>query len=119
MEEIEEICTRIAIMDHGKVIALGTCAELKNLINDKDIVTVTLSSPASKVSEQKIREIPGVETVDIGESAVKITSAGEVSNLDKIIQYFVNNDISVKSVESKTPDLESVFLSLTGRKLRD
>jgi len=119
MEEVDEICTRIAIMDHGKVIALGTCAELKNLINDKDILIVTVAGPASKVSEEKIREIAGVESVDIAESTVKITSAREVTNLDKIIQYFVKNDISIKSVESKTPDLESVFLSLTGRKLRD
>ncbi len=119
MEEVDEICTRIAIMDHGKVIALGTNAELKNLINDKDIVVVTVSDPISKVSEEKIREISGVENVETGENTVKITSVKEVANLDKIIQYFVKNNISIKSVESKTPDLESVFLSMTGRKLRD
>lgn len=119
MEEVEEICTRIAIMDHGKVIALGTCSELENMINDRDVVVVTISEPASKVDENIIREIPGVENVDIGENTVKITSAREVTNLDKIIQYFIENDLTIKSVESKTPDLETVFLSLTGRKLRD
>jgi ABC-2 type transport system ATP-binding protein len=119
MEEVEEICTRIAIMDHGKVIALGTSEELKNLINDKDVVEVTISDPMSKVSAEKIREISGVENVETNEITVKITSAREVANLDKIIQYFVKNNISIKSVESKTPDLESVFLSMTGRKLRD
>ncbi len=119
MEEVDEICTRIAIMDHGKVIALGTCAELKNLINDKDTVIVTVSDPISKINEESLKEIAGVEIIDIGENTVKITSAREVANLDKIIQYFVKHEISIKSVESKTPDLESVFLSLTGRKLRD
>ncbi len=119
MEEVDEICTRIAIMDHGKVIALGTNTELKNLINEKDIVVVTVSDSISKVSEEKIREISGVENVETGENTVKITSVREVANLDKIIQYFVKNNISIKSVESKTPDLESVFLSMTGRKLRD
>ncbi|NLA43891.1 ABC transporter ATP-binding protein [Candidatus Saccharibacteria bacterium] len=119
MEEVEEICTRIAIMDHGKVIALGTCEELENMINDRDVVVVTISDPASRVDEKSIREIPGVENVDIGENTVKITSAREVTNLDKIIQYFLQNDFTIKSVESKTPDLETVFLSLTGRKLRD
>ncbi len=119
MEEVEEICTRIAIMDHGKVIAMGTSEELRNLINDKDVVAVTISDPMSKVSEEKIREIPGVESVEINETTVKISSAREVENLDKIIQYFVKNNISIKSVESKAPDLESVFLSMTGRKLRD
>ena len=119
MEEVEEICTRIAIMDHGKVIALGTCDELENMINDKDVVVVTISEPASRVDEKSIREIPGVENVDIGENTVKITSAWEVTNLDRIIQYFIQNNFTIKSVESKTPDLETVFLSLTGRKLRD
>jgi len=119
MEEVEEICTRIAIMDHGKVIALGTCMELENMINDRDVVVVTVSEPASRVDENSIREIPGVENVDVGENTVKITSAKEVTNLDKIIQYFIKNRFTIKSVESKTPDLETVFLSLTGRKLRD
>ena len=119
MEEVEEICTRIAIMDHGKVIALGTCEELENMINDRDVVVVTISDPASRVDEKSIREIPGVENVDIGENTVKITSAREVTNLDKIIQYFLQNDFTIKSVESKTPDLETGFLSLTGRTLRD
>jgi len=119
MEEVEEICTRIAIMDHGKVIALGTCEELENMINDRDVVVVTISDPASRVDEKSIREIPGVENVDIGENTVKITSAREVTNLDKIIQYFLQNDFTIKSMESKTPDLETVFLSLTGKKLRD
>lgn len=119
MKEVEEICTRIAIMDRGKVIALGTCDELENMINDRDVVVVTISEPASRVDEKSIREIPGVENVDIGENTVKITSAREVTNLDRIIQYFIQNNFTIKSVESKTPDLETVFLSLTGRKLRD
>ena len=119
MEEVEEICTRIAIMDHGKVIAIGTCPELENMINDRGVVVVTINEPASKVDENSLREIPGVENVDIGENTVKITSAKEVTNLDKIIQYFIKNSFTIKNVESKTPDLETVFLSLTGRKLRD
>lgn len=119
MEEVEEICTRVAIMDHGKVIALGTVEELENLINDKNLVWISVDDSVSKINENKIKEIPGVESIEVENNTVKISGAREVSNLDKIIYYFTSNDISIKSVESKTPDLETVFLSLTGRKLRD
>lgn len=119
MEEVEEICNRIAIMDHGKVIALGTCEELEDLIDDRNIVLVTVMDSISKINEDSIKEIQGVDSVEIEENTIKISSFREVNNLDKIIYYFTSNEISIKSVESKKPDLETVFLSLTGRKLRD
>lgn len=119
MEEVEEICTRIAIMDHGKVIALGTCGELENMINDRNILLIAIADSISKIDEDVIREISGVDSVEIKENTIKISSIREVNNLDKIINYFTSNKILIKSVESKTPDLETVFLSLTGRKLRD
>lgn len=119
MEEIEEICTRIAVMDHGKVIAQGTKEELKALITDRNVVWITVTDSIASLKEDKIREIPGVMNLEIEENTVKISSALEVNNLDKIISYFTSNKISVKSVESKQPDLETVFLSLTGRRLRD
>lgn len=119
MEEVEEICSRIAIMDHGKVIALGTCSELVDLINDRNIVTVTVMDSVSKINEERIKEISGVESVEIEENTIKISSIREVNNLDKIIHYFTSNGIAINSVESKKPDLETVFLSMTGRKLRD
>lgn len=119
MEEVEEICTRIAIMDHGKVIAQGTKDELKALITNTNVVWITAVDSISKVKEDKVKEIAGVISLEIEENTVKINSAREVSNLDKIILYFTANGISIKSVESKIPDLETVFLSLTGRRLRD
>lgn len=119
MEEVEAICTRVAIMDHGKVIALGTGEELKNLINDRNIVWISVLDSISRINEEKIREISGVNDIEIEEDIIKISSAREVSNLDSIIHYFTSNRFSIKSVESKTPDLETVFLSLTGRRLRD
>lgn len=119
MEEVEEICTRIAIMDHGKVIALGTCKELEDLINDRNIVLVTVMDLLSGIKEDDIKQIPGVDAVEIEENIIKISSFREVNNMDKIINYFISNGISIKSLESKMPDLEAVFLAMTGRKLRD
>lgn len=119
MEEVETICTRVAIMDHGKVIALGTVEELKNLVNDKNIVWISVGDSISRINEEAIKEIPGVSSIEIEDGTIKISSVREVSNLDRIIHYFTINKFSVKSVESKSPDLETVFLSLTGRRLRD
>jgi ABC-2 type transport system ATP-binding protein len=118
MEEVEEICSKVAIIDHGKVIAEGTIDELKAIITDKNTILVTVNS-ISNVSEEKLKQISGVTAVDIKDNIVKINCIKEINNLDKIILYFTENHIQIKNLESKTPDLETVFLTLTGRKLRD
>lgn len=118
MEEVEEICTKIGIIDHGKVIAEGTKEELKGLITDKSVVSVTVDSILT-VSEEEIMKINGVFSVELEENKVKVSSHKEINNLDKLILYFTSKKIGIKNVESKTPDLETVFLTLTGRKLRD
>ena len=118
MEEVEEICSRVGIIDHGKLIAEGTKEELQGIITDTNTVMITVDSIA-KINEDKLKEIQGVVSIEIDENVVKVNSSKEVNNLDKIISYFTNNKIKIKNVESKTPDLETVFLTLTGRKLRD
>lgn len=118
MEEVEEICGRVSIVDHGKIIAEGTKEELKSIITDTNTVVITVDS-ISKINEKEIRGINGVLNMEIDENVVKINSSKDINNLDKIIPYFTKNNISIKNVESKTPDLETVFLTLTGRTLRN
>ena len=118
MEEVEAISTQISIIDHGKVIAVGTKEELKAIVTDKNTVEITVSD-ISLVKEEELKRIKGVTGVEINESKVKIDSLKEINNLDKIIIYFTESGITIKNVESKVPDLETVFLTLTGRKLRD
>lgn len=118
MEEVEQICTRVGILDHGKVIAEGTTDELKAIVTDKNTVIVSVSD-IGKIDESEIKKIKGVQSVTICDNEVKINSSKEINNLDKIILYFTDNNIKIKNIENKVPDLETVFLSLTGRKLRD
>lgn len=118
MEEVEEICTRIGIMDHGKLIAEGTKEELKAIVTDKIEVKVTIDSTAS-INEDEIKKIKGVLSVAVMDNVIKISSSKEINNLDKIILYFTNKEIAINNIETKVPDLETVFLTLTGRKLRD
>ncbi len=119
MEEAEEICTRVAIMDHGKIIAEGTNPELKALIVEKNLLWVTLSDTASRVDLSALKGIRGVTHVEVEENTVKVASEREVNVLQPVISYFTDAGIQVKNVESKLPDLETVFLSLTGRSLRN
>lgn len=118
MEEVEQICTQISIIDHGKVIAEGTNEELKAIVTDKNTVEITVSG-IEEVNTEEIKNIKGVQSVQIDEDKVKVNSSKDINNLDKIISYFTQNNIKIKNIENKVPDLETVFLSLTGRKLRD
>lgn len=118
MEEVEQLCTQISIIDHGKVIAEGTSDELKAIVTDKNTVVVTVSG-IEQVNAEEINNIRGVQSVQIDEDMVKINSSKDINNLDKVILYFTQNSIKIKNIENKIPDLETVFLALTGRKLRD
>lgn len=118
MEEIEEICTRIGIVDHGKLIAEGTKDELKSSISDTNTIWVTIQS-LNNFQLDELKDINGVISVELDDNIVKISSSQDVNNLDKIILFFTGKNIHIKNVETKTPDLETVFLTLTGRKLRD
>ena len=118
MEEVEAICTKIGIIDHGKVIAEGTKEELKLIVTDKNTVKISVDL-IDKVDVEEIKKINGVIDVSVDEYEIKISSHKEVNNLDKLIIYFTERDIQIQNIETHKPDLETVFLTLTGRKLRD
>ncbi|RKP48045.1 ABC transporter ATP-binding protein [Cohnella endophytica] len=118
MEEVEEICTRIAIVDHGKIIAEGTKEQLKAIITDaKDIWIGVKSERPSAIDN--LKQIPGVISVRLEDNVVKIASKGEINNLNQIVQQLIKDQIEIRSVEEQAPNLETVFLTLTGRNLRD
>jgi ABC-2 type transport system ATP-binding protein len=118
MEEVEEICTRIAIMDHGKVIAEGTKEQLIAIITNTKDVWIEVKSN-EKIDTNQIKEFNGVKSVKMEENVLKINSEIEVNNLNTILQYLMNHHIEISSLEEKAPNLETVFLTLTGRNLRD
>lgn len=118
MEEVEAICTRISIMDHGKVIAEGTKEELISMVTDVNTVYIEIGS-IDGIKEEELKGIKGVKDVEIKDSTIKITSLKDVSNFDDIIHYFISKNIPIRNLRNEIPDLETVFLTLTGRKLRD
>lgn len=118
MEEVEEICTKIAIVDHGKIIAEGTKEQLKAIITDTKDIWIEVKA-IENMNVDQLKEISGVKAVQIEENVIKVNSDTGVNNLNKIIQYFISHDIEIRSLEEQAPNLETVFLTLTGRKLRD
>ncbi|MBM7651074.1 ABC transporter ATP-binding protein [Neobacillus cucumis] len=118
MEEVEEICSRIAIVDHGKVIAEGTKEQLKAIITDTKDIWIEVKN-AENLEVASLKEIKGVNSLSIEENLVKINSHSEVNNLNQIIEFFINRGMEIRSLQELAPNLETVFLTLTGRNLRD
>ncbi|MGL4773681.1 MAG: ABC transporter ATP-binding protein [Clostridium sp.] len=118
MEEVEAICTKIAIMDHGKVIVEGTKEELENMISDKKVLDITIGE-CNEECLKGIKNVKGVISYKYKDDILKVTTDKAINNLDKIISYITENKIQIRDIDYKEVNLETVFLTLTGRSLRD
>ncbi|HEX3027859.1 MAG TPA: ABC transporter ATP-binding protein [Clostridia bacterium] len=118
MEEVEFLCSRIGIMDHGKVIASGTKEELRKLIGDFDTINLGLVNPKDSVISG-IKSIKGVQSVSVDEGSVSVIAKEADSVLAKVISLLDSEKCKIHSVNIEHSNLESVFLHLTGRALRD
>jgi ABC-2 type transport system ATP-binding protein len=118
MEEVEFLCDRIAIMDHGKIIAEGTLNELRDVVGGMDVVTVKVDG-VEDTTLDAARAIPGVEQVDRADEDLQVLTRSSGSILGSLISTLESAGAHVSSVSVQEPDLESVFLHLTGKSLRD
>ena len=118
MEEIEQICTRIAIMDHGRVIASGTSEELKKMIKTGETITVEAISLEEK-HLQDIRSLPNVFDLHYENQILILRCTGAQHNLIRLLNYLQSQDITFGRVFSELPTLNDVFLEITGKQLRD
>ena len=118
MEEVEQICTRLAVMDKGRVIAQGTIDELKTNVKCSETVTVE----ARELDEQTLSEVKALEhafetSYESGRLTVKYT--GGKHNVVRLLNTLQNKNIHIGRVSSEQPTLNTVFLELTGKELRD
>lgn len=118
MEEVEQICTRIAIMDHGRVIASGTTEELKKMIKTGETITVE-AILLEKKHLQDIRNLPHVFDVHYENQILTLRCTGAQHNLIRLLNYLQSQDITFGRVFSELPTLNDVFLEITGKQLRD
>jgi ABC-2 type transport system ATP-binding protein len=118
MEEAQELSDHIAIMDEGRIIASGTHAELVRLVGSHDRIDLQLSAPPAELLEQW-REITGVSQVAADSDAVTILADDSNVVLPLLFERANEHKERITAVEIQEPNLESVFLHLTGRALRD
>lgn len=118
MEEVESICTRIAIMDKGRGIALGTCDELKKMIKNNETISIEILNLADDVLET-IKELPHVYKTTYNDNTLKVYYSSGKHNLIKILDLLKTRDVAFGRVYSELPTLNDVFLEITGKELRD
>jgi len=117
MEEIELLCNRLFIMDDGKQVSYGTKEEIKEIVSNKHQIHLTLNEITKEFTEalQQNKNIIVVEEID---NSLSITTKIEFE-IDILIKLVTKFDLKIKNLSVVDPTLEEVFLTLTGKKLRD
>lgn len=118
MEEVEQICSRIAIMDKGKVIASGSNDSLKEIIKTGEHISIEILNPQN-LDLDEIRDFANILSVDLSGSQLTIKSSRGKNNLIPILDLLKHRDIQIGKVFSEPPTLNDVFLEITGKELRD
>ena len=121
MEEAERLCDRVGIIDSGQLIAEGTRDELVERLAQNSTVTMRASGPVDSIQAwaADLRELPGVSGVTTAEGAVAVVAAHGPALIAPALQAAQTRGVSVTGVDVSEPDLEAVFLHLTGKALRD
>ena len=118
MEEVEQICTRILIMDKGKNVAIGTKDQLKAMLDLGETISMEVLELSDNCVEE-IRHLPHVIGVSYEDNLLKVRFSKGKHNLIRLLDLMKNNDIAFGNVHSELPTLNDVFLEITGKELRD
>ena len=118
MEEVEAICNRVAIMDFGKISAQGTIDELiTNTVKD-ECATVEINGISSKIVDN-VKSMKGVNLCERDGNVLSVHVDPSVFSTIQLIEELIAQKVDIKAINVEKPNLETVFLSLTGKKLRD
>ncbi|MBQ9013309.1 MAG: ABC transporter ATP-binding protein [Bacilli bacterium] len=118
MEEVEELCNNISIIDRGKVIASGSKEYLKYNLVYYNVYTIQLKSNLYNIKNY-ISKIEGVKNVVIKDKEIQCYYSKDINILQKLINTISNHGGVIENIKNEIPTLESVFLTLTGKSLRD
>jgi ABC-2 type transport system ATP-binding protein len=119
MEEADQLCDRLAILDHGKLLALGTPVELKNTTGADTVVTLTAQGDLDALGALLLADVDGVERVDRVDTKLLLIVRGASGIVPAVFNAAERNGYVVTDVSVTEPTLETVFINLTGKDLRE
>jgi ABC-2 type transport system ATP-binding protein len=119
MEEADQLCGRVAIMDKGRILALDTPAALKSQVNADTIVTVTATGDPEALGAALSERIPGITLTRPVEGGVELHVKGKERLLPAVVTGAEDAGFPVLDISVTEPTLETVFINLTGKELRD
>ncbi len=117
LAEVEEICQRIAIMDKGSILASGTLEELITLVEEKEVVDISGDFDSNQITPV-IEPLANAELLAVEDRLVTI-GLDNTDQLPAVLSHLFKHNLEVTDIKIKSPSLETVFLKLTGRSLRD
>jgi ABC-2 type transport system ATP-binding protein len=118
LAEVETTCSRIAIMDHGRILAQGTLDELIRIVGERDIVEIAGDFAAASFSEALRDMAADVELLSVADNLASL-AVSDSGRIPRVMDRLFQNKLAVTDLKIQTPGLETVFLKLTGRSLRD
>jgi len=118
MEEAQELCDRIAIIDHGRILTIGTLDELTRLAGEAEMLRLAGSFSGSEARE-RLQAISGVRVMQAGDGSAMLSVAAGGPGLLAVLPAVLASGLALDDVSIQRPNLQSVFISLTGRELRD
>ncbi len=118
MEEVEALCSKVCILDEGKVIAKGDQDHIKRMIMNEERVEITISEYKPEI-DLILKKLTSVREVVYKDSKLTVIMQDTQRSIQQIIEVLIKAEIGIKDISIKKPTLETVFLSLTGKALRD
>jgi len=119
MEEADQLCRRVAIMDHGKILALDTPSALKQSVGADTIVTVKANGDRDRLAEALRRDLPDIARMRHSDDGLELHVRGADRLLARVVTAAESGGFEVADLSVAEPSLETVFINLTGRDLRD
>ena len=121
MHEVEEICDRVAIIDKGRLVAEGTQQELITMITDSCTVHITTKQCDSETRSRVSRAVsclPDVNRVQFSDNMISVDMSISCNDISHVISELVKQNLPVIEISTEKPDMDAVFLSLTGHEIR-